>query len=76
MEQGVESGCLMVKDRQSGKLYQLLIKGVRPRPGNGIEFTGVARDSATFCMQGTPLDVTTWTDKSSLNCAQPEAPKN
>jgi hypothetical protein len=75
VEQGVEAGCLMVRDRQSGKLYQILIKGLRPLPGNGIEFTGVVQDSATICMQGTPLDVITWAGNSSLNCAQPEAPK-
>ncbi len=75
VEQGVETGCLMVKDRQSGKLYHVLIKGLRPQPGSGIEFTGVPHDGPTSCMQGTPLDVISWVDKSSLECAQDGAPK-
>ncbi len=75
VEPGVEAGCLIVKDRQSGKLYHVLIKGLRPQLGDGIEFTGVPHDGPTSCMQGIPLDVITWVDKSSLKCAQAEAPK-
>ena len=72
VQQGVEAGCLMVKDRQSGKLYHILIKGARPQPGVGIEFTGVQHDGPTYCMQGVPVDVSTWVNKSSLHCAQSE----
>jgi hypothetical protein len=73
--QGVEAGCLMVKDRESENLYQLLFKGSRPQPGNGIEFTGVPHDGPTSCMQGIPLDVIKWVEKSSVKCAQSESPK-
>jgi len=76
IEQGVEAGCLIVKDRQSGELYNLLIKGPRPLPGNGIEFTGVPHDGPTSCMQGITLDVITWLNKSSLKCARTEIPNN
>ncbi len=75
VEQGVEAGCLMVKDRQSGQLYQILIKGPRPQPGAGIEFTGVPHEGPTSCMQGIPLDVITWVHKSSPECANAETPK-
>lgn len=75
VEQGVEADCLMVKDRQSGQLYHILMKGSLPQPGEGIEFTGVPHDGPTSCMQGIPLNVIAWVKKSSLNCAQNEAPK-
>jgi hypothetical protein len=75
VEQGVEAGCLMVKDRQSGKLYRILVKGLRPKPGDGIELIGVPNDGPSFCMQGIPLNVITWAEKSSLNCSQTGAPK-
>ncbi len=75
VEQGVEAGCLMVKDRHSGQLYHILIKGSLPQPGEGIQLIGVPHDGPTSCMQGIPLNVITWVNKSSLNCAQSEAPK-
>jgi hypothetical protein len=75
VEPGVEAGCLMVKDRQSSNLYHLLIKGVRPQPGDGIEFMGVPHDGPTTCMQGIPMDVITWTDQSALQCAQTGTPR-
>ena len=75
VEQGVEAGCLMVKDRQSGRLYHILIKGARPQLRDGIEFTGVPHDGPTICMQGIPLDVITWAEKSSLKCSRGSATK-
>ena len=70
VEQGVEAGCLMVKDRQSGKLYHVLIKGPRPQPGDGIAITGVPHEGPTSCMQGISLDVIAWVEMKSLKCAQ------
>ena len=75
VERGVEAGCLVVKDRSSGNLYRIVIKGLLPKPGDGIEFTGVPDDGVSFCMQGIPLDVITWVKKGSLKCAQAEPPK-
>jgi opacity protein-like surface antigen len=65
---GVEASCLMVKDVDSGKLYNLLIKGDKPAIGIGIEFTGVPYDGVTVCMQGAPVQVTKWVRKDSLKC--------
>jgi adenine deaminase len=65
---GVEASCLVVKDTASGKLYSLLVKGLMPAVGIGIEFTGVPYTGTTACMQGTPVQVTAWTRKNSLNC--------
>jgi hypothetical protein len=69
VEAGVEASCLVVKDAESGKLYNLLIKGAKPVVGTGIEFTGVPFDGMTTCMQGSPVKVTTWARKDSLKCS-------
>jgi hypothetical protein len=75
VEAGVEASCLEMKDLKSGKLYNLLVKEPRPKVGDGIEFTGVPFDGMTMCMQGAPVQVTTWTRKDSLKCAQGKAQK-
>ncbi len=69
IEQGVEAGCLVVKDMKSGKLYNILVKGLRPGVGEGIEFTGAPHDGPTACMQGVAVDVINWAPKHSLKCS-------
>jgi len=75
VEAGVEMRCLVLKDMKSGKLYNLLVKEPRPNIGDGIEFTGVPFDGATYCMQGIAVKVTEWARKDSLKCSRGEAPK-
>lgn len=75
VEQGVEAGCLIVKDAKSGRLYNVMIKGRRPAVGEGIEFVGVKHDGPTSCMQGSAFDVVKWARKSSLKCTQGEVPE-
>jgi hypothetical protein len=75
VEAGVEVGCLMVKDVNSGSLYNVMIKGLRPQVGDGIDFVGVPHDGPTYCMQGIALEVINWARKQSLPCAQGEAPR-
>lgn len=72
---GVEASCLIVTDVKSGKLYNILIKGPRPAPGDGIEFTGVPFEGVSACMQGIAVQVTNWARKDSLKCTQGEAPR-
>jgi hypothetical protein len=74
VEAGVEVRCLVVKDIESGKLYNLLVDDPRPAIGEGIEFTGVVFDGATYCMQGEPVRVMKWTHKDSLKCASGHPP--
>jgi hypothetical protein len=74
VQRGVEAGCLLVKDTESGKLYMLLIKGQgRPAFGAGIEFSGAPFHGITACMQGMAVEVSHWTAKPSLDC-HPQAP--
>ncbi len=75
VEQGVEARCLMVKDLKSGNLYNVMIKGLHPEVGMGVEFTGTRHDGPTACMQGIAVDVASWARKDSLKCAKGEAPK-
>ncbi|MGD0294050.1 MAG: hypothetical protein ABSB30_09365 [Terracidiphilus sp.] len=75
VEAGVEMRCLVLKDVKSGKLYNVFFTEPRPNIGDGIEFTGVPFDGVTYCMQGTPVKVTDWARKDSLNCNQGEAPR-
>jgi hypothetical protein len=65
---GVEAGCLVVRDSGSGTLYNLLISGARPQVGEGIEFTGIPHEGPTMCMQGVPVKVTQWSRKESIKC--------
>ena len=70
VQAGVEPGCLVVQDKTSGNLYDLVIKGARPLTGAAIEFTGVPFNGATTCMQGIPVEVSSWTHDASLKCSK------
>lgn len=73
VEAGVETGCLVVKDIKSGKVYNILVKDPKPKVGSGIEFTGAVHQGVTMCMQGTPVEVDHWEQKDTLKCGEGEA---
>jgi hypothetical protein len=75
VEPGAESRCLVVKDPKARNLYILIIKGMQPEIGAGIEFAGVPHNGVTTCMQGTPIAVRTWARKDSLKCSQGAPPR-
>jgi hypothetical protein len=75
VEPGAEARCFTVKDMKSARLYTLLIKGMQPEIGSGIEFSGIPHNGVTTCMQGTAIDVQTWTRKDSLKCSQAPPPR-
>lgn len=75
VEAGVEASCLVVKDVKTGVQYNLLFKGTKPAVGSGIEFTGVPSDTMTTCMQGKPLEVSSWARVDSLKCSASPAQK-
>jgi len=69
VQPGVEAGCLVVKDIESGKLFSLLIQGRgRPAFGSGIEFSGSPFKGMTACMQGAPVTVSHWQADDALKC--------
>jgi len=69
VQAGAEAGCLVVKDTSSGYLYSLLIKGAKPAVGIGIDFAGAPISGATTCMQGIPVQISTWSHNESLQCS-------
>ena len=69
VQAGVEAGCLVVKDTASGNLYGLLIKGAKPPVGIGIDFAGAPFNGSTTCMQGIPVQISTWSHNESLQCS-------
>lgn len=70
VQSAAEGRCIVLKDVESGKLYNLLIKGSGPDLGTGIEFTGTLYNGATACMEGAPVQVTTWTRKDYMRCTK------
>jgi hypothetical protein len=74
VQPGAEARCIVVTDLKSGNLFALLIKGMPPEIGSGIEFTGFPHRGVTTCIQGTAVDVQTWSQKDSLKCGKTAPP--
>ena len=72
---GIEARCLIVRDLNSGKLYNLTFRGMPPAIGEGIEFEGLPHQGPSACMQGVGLDVLSWSPRDSLKCKQKDAHK-
>ena len=72
---GVEAACLLVKDVKSGVEYNLIFNGTKPEVGIGIEFAGVPSGKMTACMQGKPIEVSSWSRVDSLQCGALPAAK-
>lgn len=68
VEAGVEAGCLVLKDTKTGTLYNLFFKSNPPAINTAIRFTGTQHDGPTTCMQGTPVDVKTFT-RIKMQCS-------
>jgi hypothetical protein len=67
---GVEKGCLVLKDAETGTLYEVFFTGARPAPGTPIQFTGTFnRHTVSYCMQGKPVRVKEW-HQISMHCPQ------
>ena len=70
---GVEARCLVLKDLQTGKHYNLLLKGAGPEIGMVIETTGTLYEGISVCMQGIPVQVASWTPKDPMKCSRSKA---
>jgi hypothetical protein len=68
VEAGVETGCLLVRDLKTGRLYNLLIRGMPPPLDIGVEFTGTQHNGPSTCMQGIAVEVESWSRKDALKC--------
>ena len=67
---GAENDCVVVEDAASGKLYSLVIAGLKPSVGAGIDFSGTLFSGASACTQGTPVRVSNWTNNEALQCGK------
>ncbi len=74
VEPGIETRCLLLKDIKTARVYNLIIKGLQPALGQGIEFVAIPHNGPTTCMQGIPLEVIAWQRTDQLNC-RPVAPR-
>lgn len=68
VESGVEGGCYVLKDKESGTSYSLSFSGTKPAIGSGIRFTGKKVD-VSVCMQGQPVKITSWS-AVKMDCTQ------
>ncbi|MBZ5523077.1 MAG: hypothetical protein LAP21_12640 [Acidobacteriia bacterium] len=74
VEAGVEAGCLVLKDRKTGTLFNLFFKGTPPAIGTAIRFTGNLHEGPTTCQQGTAVNVTKFTP-IRMACTAPSGEK-
>jgi hypothetical protein len=75
VEAGVEAGCLVVNNAGDKKTYNLLFgSGKKPTVGMAITFQGSVHSGPTTCMQGTPVNVTKWT-QTKMMCPKPSGNK-
>ncbi len=73
---GVEAHCLVLRDLKSGRLFNLLFRGIQPAVGEGIEFDALPHQGPSTCMQGgAALEVTGWVHKDTLKCKPGAAQK-
>jgi hypothetical protein len=59
---GVEAGCLVLSETKTKKTYNLFFADKKPDIDTAISFEGTVHHGPTTCMQGTPVDVTKWTN--------------
>jgi hypothetical protein len=59
---GVESGCLMIKDKVTGTTYQINSANPKPDPAQhlAVVLKGQVVEGFDFCMQGPILKEITW----------------
>ncbi len=68
---GVENGCLVIKDRETGKTYQIDAANPKPDPGQSlvVELKGeISEGAVDFCQQGPILTAIQWTYRK-MRCA-------
>jgi hypothetical protein len=62
VSQGVEFGCLIIKNLVTGKTYQINSANPPPDPAKKwlVHLTGKVSSAITFCQQGPPLTDIKW----------------
>jgi hypothetical protein len=68
IENAVESSCHILVDSKSGDTYNLFFSGKVPKSGTAVQFKGTAHQGMTTCMQGKPVNVTSWKKEKGIKC--------
>ena len=74
VEKAVETSCHVLVDSKSGDTYNLLFSGKVPKSGTAIQFKGTAHQGMTTCMQGKPVNVTSWKKEKGIKCPPASKP--
>jgi hypothetical protein len=74
VEKAVETGCQVLIDAKTGDTYNLHFSAKVPKPGTAIRFKGTAHQGMTTCMQGKPVNVTSWKKEKGIKCPPPSKP--
>jgi hypothetical protein len=74
IENAVESSCHVLVDSKSGDTYNLFFSGKVPKSGTAIQFKGTAHQGMTTCMQGKPVNVTSWKKEKGIKCPPTATP--
>ena len=74
LEKAVETSCHVLIDAKTGDTYSLLFGGKVPKTGTAIRFKGAPHHGMTTCMQGKPVNVTSWKKEKGIKCPPPSEP--
>jgi hypothetical protein len=74
IENAVETSCHVLVDSKSGDTYNLFFSGKVPKSGTAIQFKGTAHQGMTTCMQGKPVNVTSWKKEKGIKCPPTATP--
>lgn len=68
IENAVENNCHVLIDSKSGDTYNLFFSGKVPKSGTAIQFKGSGHQGMTTCMQGKPVNVSSWKKEKGIKC--------
>lgn len=68
VENAVENSCHVLIDSKTGNTYNLLFSAKAPKSGTAIRFKGTAYHGMTTCMQGKPVNVSSWKKEKGIKC--------
>jgi hypothetical protein len=71
LENAVETSCHVLIDSKTGDTYNLFFSAKVPKAGTAIRFKGTAHQGMTTCMQGKPVNVTSWKKEKGIKCPPP-----
>jgi len=71
VENAVETSCHVLIDSKTGDTYNLLFSAKAPKPGTAIRFKATAHHGMSTCMQGKPVNVTSWKKEKGIKCPPP-----